>query len=209
MTDGIDEELERRIVRSLDGQLSPAEQSELDRELLRNPRARRLMAEYAETDELAAEALDRALAPPDAAAAPTGALTHGRRRVDWRIAAGVAAAAAVALAAGIWSAVHFSGGQAPRGPGITAVGETASSPAAGAIVPVGLSGGASWPMPLHPARRQPVDAPVIRPFIESPRTGARLIDREFYTFFDEVEKKAYLFQLDRIRTIMQSLERDL
>ncbi|MCH7597054.1 MAG: hypothetical protein IID35_10895, partial [Planctomycetes bacterium] len=49
----IDENLERLIVRSLDGDLSEDEQLDLDRELIRNPDALRLMEEYGSIDRLA------------------------------------------------------------------------------------------------------------------------------------------------------------
>jgi anti-sigma factor RsiW len=51
-----DDILERRIVRSLDGELSEDEQLELDRELIRNPAARCLFEEYRAVDAAAASA---------------------------------------------------------------------------------------------------------------------------------------------------------
>ncbi len=53
----INEQLERLIVRSLDGDLSEDEELALSREILRNPQARRLMAEYQGVDDLSAAAL--------------------------------------------------------------------------------------------------------------------------------------------------------
>lgn len=54
-------DIEKLIVRRLDGELSEDEQLELDRELIRNPAAQRLMEEYKRIDDLAAAALDHAL----------------------------------------------------------------------------------------------------------------------------------------------------
>lgn len=55
----IDEQLERLIVRSIDGELSEEEQLSLDRELIRNPEARRLMDEYRSMDVACSSALDQ------------------------------------------------------------------------------------------------------------------------------------------------------
>ena len=57
----VGEDIEKLIVRRLDGELSEDEQLELDRELIRNPAAQRLMEEYKRIDDLAAAALDHAL----------------------------------------------------------------------------------------------------------------------------------------------------
>ena len=59
---GVNEHLERLMTRSLDGVFTEDEELELNRELVRNPEAHRLMAEYRAVDELAAAALDRAVA---------------------------------------------------------------------------------------------------------------------------------------------------
>src|SRR5262249_16810145 len=57
MARNISENIERNISRHLDGQLSPAEQTELYRELLRNPEARAAMDQMQANDQLAAHAL--------------------------------------------------------------------------------------------------------------------------------------------------------
>ena len=54
----VNEHLERLIVRSLDGALSEDDELALNRELIRNPEARRLMAAYRTVDELSVAALD-------------------------------------------------------------------------------------------------------------------------------------------------------
>jgi len=53
----VEENIERLISRSLDGMLDDRQQLELDRELIRNPEARRMMEEYRGADALAAAAL--------------------------------------------------------------------------------------------------------------------------------------------------------
>jgi hypothetical protein len=57
----VDKDIERLIIRRLDGELSNDEQLRLDRELIRNPEARRLLEEYGRIDESAAAALEAAL----------------------------------------------------------------------------------------------------------------------------------------------------
>lgn len=56
----ISEQLERLICRCLDGDLNEDEQLELNRELIRNPQARQLLADYQSVDRTAAAALDLA-----------------------------------------------------------------------------------------------------------------------------------------------------
>ena len=56
----VNEHRERLIVRSLDGELSEDDELALNRELIRNPEAHRLMAAYRTVDELSVAALDEA-----------------------------------------------------------------------------------------------------------------------------------------------------
>ena len=97
----IDCELERRIVRMLDGELDDEQKVELYRQVLRQPQAHRLMSDYAADDELACDALHGLLDSPAAIAGPklrggeTGAVAaHRRRPVRW-LAAGIAAVAVI------------------------------------------------------------------------------------------------------------------
>jgi anti-sigma factor RsiW len=103
----IDPQLERQIVRHLDGQLPPAQRSLLYRELLKNPVARQASDDYQANDALAAAALRDLLPPMDAGAcaemaarvtsAPVG--TAPRRHYLARYAA--AAAILVSIGAGL------------------------------------------------------------------------------------------------------------
>lgn len=100
----VSENIERAIVRSLDGMLSDEQQLELDRELIRNPEARRMMDEYRCADELAAAALaDIATPATDAdrivATATDGASSRQRRAIrTWMLIPGAIAAAILAIA---------------------------------------------------------------------------------------------------------------
>ena len=100
-----DEHLERLISRSLDGALSADEQLELDRELIRNPEAHRLMERCRAIDELAGAALEDAVARPDSEVeVPTPARNASVRRVKprafnrgWLLVPGAIAAAILAI----------------------------------------------------------------------------------------------------------------
>lgn len=97
----IDQDVERMIVRRLDGELSAEEELALNRALIRDPEARARAEEYGRIDELARASLDAfASAAPvlrSVSAGPrvTRAAVPGYSRVWWL--APVAAAAALAL----------------------------------------------------------------------------------------------------------------
>lgn len=59
----VDKNIERRIVRYLDGELNADEELELNREILRDPEAHRLLEEYRRIDELSAAVLELAVPP--------------------------------------------------------------------------------------------------------------------------------------------------
>ena len=102
---GIDEQVERLICRSLDGEASAAEQSTLDELLDKDPAARSLYDAYRGNDLVAATALrleiDRART----------ATVSSRRRGLWLAAAGVVLGAAAVFAMSFVS--HFVGGSGP------------------------------------------------------------------------------------------------
>ncbi len=98
-----DKDIERLIVRRLDGALTADEELELDREIIRNPEARTLYEEYSRIDELAASALDAVLdedvVPFDPAelAMPRKPRRTMRHRHGWLLVPGAIAAALLAL----------------------------------------------------------------------------------------------------------------
>jgi len=94
----VSEQVERWIVRRLDGELSAEDSVELDRELLRNPAAREMLASYAALDELAAEVLKDCaerrqprLVVPAGERVATGRASGGRRGA-WMVAGSLLAA---------------------------------------------------------------------------------------------------------------------
>lgn len=98
----MDENLERLIVRSLDGDLSEDEQLDLDRELIRNPDALRLMEEYGSIDRLAVASLEALVCNDDfhvEAPSEIGAQRErrGRHHRGWMLVSGAIAAAVLAI----------------------------------------------------------------------------------------------------------------
>lgn len=99
----VDKDIERLIVRSLDGELSEDEALALNRELIRDPEAHRLMESYRRADELAAAALERAIGaggpsfdPMQLAASSAKLPKRGWHR-GWLLLPGAVAAALLAL----------------------------------------------------------------------------------------------------------------
>ena len=99
----MDERIEKLIVRRLDGELGEEDELELNRELIRNPAARRLMEEYGKVDELAAVALRRAVGdehkPLDVEALSRRTVPRSvvSSRWGWRLGTGAVAAALLAI----------------------------------------------------------------------------------------------------------------
>jgi hypothetical protein len=107
---GIDERIERLIIRRLDGELNADEELELDRELLRSPEARRLLEEHEQIDSVAAAALadvigeDKTVPVGSQVAGPAARRDTGR--FWWVLPAAVAAAVAFAV---VWITPESAG----------------------------------------------------------------------------------------------------
>ena len=100
----VDKDLERLIVRQLDGELNEDEQLELNRQLIRDPEAQQLMNDYRHVDGLATRAIGRVLGEGRPAFDPD-ALTQASRlppprhiHRGWWLVPGAIAAALLALA---------------------------------------------------------------------------------------------------------------
>lgn len=102
-----DKDIERLIVRCLDGVLAEDEQLTLNRELIRDPEARRLMDDYRRADELAAAALAQAFGDDtvgfDPSSLPDQAVPQVQVGVHrgWWMATGAVAAAMLAIFVGL------------------------------------------------------------------------------------------------------------
>lgn len=97
------DDMERLISRRLDGELTEDENLELDRELLRNPQAHRLMEEHRQMNELASAALSQVICDRVTAVDPSSIpgrneTTRHPRHGPWRwLVPGAIAAALAAL----------------------------------------------------------------------------------------------------------------
>ena len=96
-------DIDELIVRQLDGELPEDKQLALNRELMRDPEARRLMEDYRRIDALSSEALERAMGKGEVEFDPV-ALTASRNRGralrihrGWWLVSGAVAAALLAL----------------------------------------------------------------------------------------------------------------
>jgi hypothetical protein len=97
----IDEQFELLISRQLDGELSPEEELELNKQLIKSPAARELMEEYERNDHLAKMALRAALSPEEfrpllQAESARHALERWKRAL-WGMGSVAAVAAAIAI----------------------------------------------------------------------------------------------------------------
>jgi anti-sigma factor RsiW len=169
----VSEQLERLIVRRLDGELSPEEELELDRELIRDPAARELYERYAALDAMAARVLGRVATPrvPDAAlAAPASAAASASRehvRAWWMI-AGSAIAAGLAIIVLLKTPLTPTATQEPKA--VTNRAEDAWSPTVAAPIPVLAPSGKDvgvWRVPANAVPPQ-VDRAVKRNLIVVP-----------------------------------------
>lgn len=95
----IDERTEQLMNRRLDGEITAVESLELDKLLIRDPHARRLMDEYARLDALAGEAIRSAVNTQAAPTVPTAGATAGWRvpQRQWWYSFGLVSAVAAAI----------------------------------------------------------------------------------------------------------------
>ena len=213
MSESTQNELERRIVRALDGELSASQRADLDRELLRNPEARSLMEAYRQIDRQTASALRAAFGPRGAALSvgATARPTSPPGTLRW-MPIGLAAAAMALLAVGVGMLIYGApwqpGGAAP-GPGPLAVGREGAG-AAETSPAVAVARGAR--LGSHDAGP---DVPLMydmadpSPMFDAPRRGDRIIDRRFFGVFDESKRELYLIEVDRVRTRIDTVSLDL
>lgn len=131
----VNEDIERLIVRRLDGELNATEELELDRELIRNPDARRLMEEYSRVDELAAAAIGTAMGVEGAGGGVIRSIpapdrlplrrrySPGRWLVPGAVAAGLMALVLAEFQANLNSGSSVNDGVRPTGSQVVAVPE--------------------------------------------------------------------------------------
>jgi len=175
-------DLEVKIARLLDGELSADERAELERELLLDPAAHAMLRDATALDEQCRDALDAVLAGGVAPARPT-----------WRAlpAVGAAAAAAAVLAVVLWSAFHDRPGRAVPDPA-PEVAVDPHPPTPGTARTVKLVSDEFDPAP--PAARG---------------TPVRRVDRFPVGLFDAESGRFRVIQVERERTQIQQAWLDL
>lgn len=178
----IDENLERQIVRHLDGQMPEADKVGFFRQVLRDPESRRVMDDYAHLDQLAGDALRAALAGERLVRVPNLDATADREPVhspwSWGWQRGLAMAAALALAAGLtWALLPRSQPNPPADPL--------------AVQPASPAGPAAQPAPKSGiARLSPDGQHVIRQ-----------VTSDFVGVYDEERNELYLLELQHEQII--------
>lgn len=191
--EGNERTIEELILRSLDGRLSEEQQLELNRELIRNPDARRLMDSYRKLDELATGALRAAVPARDESIAPERWVVGIEqraprwRRRGWWLAPGAIAAAVLAL---VISYATLPG----REDGHLAAGGGNARPT------VVLPGGSVDYGAQHPAMRSVLNGPQER--------IKRDIARDYYGIKGD-DGRIYWIEVDRTRTIKKPTAQSL
>lgn len=179
-------DLEVKITRLLDGELSSDERAELERELLLDPAAHAMLRDATALDERCRDALDAALAGGG------GATVLARRRALRTVGAVAAAAAAAVLAVVLWSVFHDRPGPAVPGPAPeVAVDPHPPTPTTGRTVE--LVSDEFDPTPPPAARVTPV----------------RRVDRFPVGLFDAESGQFRVIQVERERTQIQPAWLDL
>jgi len=227
--EGVSADVEARIVRRLDGELDGRADEALGRELLRDPGAHRLMDEYAAADAVAGEALRAAFGPQDADGRRQWARLAPRLRRPVRSrAAGIAAAAGVLLTIGagflaqsLWPPAKW---QAPVPVASSRPARAQPTPAPALPLAVERLVWQVWDAPKAAAHRPSAtnvgwvpsspdrpagDAAVPLPHIQGPRRSRRAVDRHIFGAFDEAENTIYLLGVDRVRTRVHAVGKDL
>ena len=178
----IDEHVERLIVRRIDGELTPAEQDELNAILLRSAEARRMLSDYEQNDRLASSVIDAVAErrwPADDGSARVTRLGVLVPRIG--LAAGLAAAAAIAI-------VTIAPWQTESGP---------------------RNGGFPVPGEMTRTDRPVPQDDLIYTSAELSYRGERRIDRDYIGVMDDSRDSMLIFQIDRTRTLRLPTAGDL
>ena len=185
-------QLERDIVRYLDGELGEAERRELVDRLRRDAAARRMLEQYATVDRLAGEALLDLLDRPRAKPAPARA-AWARSRMIYRLLRPAAAVAAVVVLA-VLIRPNLKDGPAPiGGDGPMAASRQAGQPAEAQL----------WDFPSRP-----LDVRLGPPADFKGGLGQRQVNRHVFGVLDEKASEVYVLEVDQIQTQARRAEWD-
>jgi anti-sigma factor RsiW len=180
----IDERTERLINRKLDGEITPDEELELNKILIRSPATRALLERSAGYDELARAALRQELGeytPPRLEVVAGGALPVprvARRRSWWSGVSGGALAACLVLIASVWQPALRPGGNrdgaAPHLAGNVALAE--------------------------PPRVGGDEMQTLPEYLEVPRRQRQAVDRSFIGVYDKRTNRYFVLEVRHVRT---------
>jgi hypothetical protein len=179
----MDDRITRLIVGKLDGELTPAEEHEVNQVLLHSAEARRMLSDFQEIDRLVLQVLGPVVEGRRPAVGPPREVRSGRRLVLWGGTIGtLAAAATIAIVVGLlWNVIQ---------PGKS--GPTQKS------APVGISG-RSYNQPDYQ----------LFTGTDLPNRGERKVDRDCIGVFDEAQGTLYIMELNRTRTVRIPVAGDL
>jgi hypothetical protein len=209
----IDEQLERMISMAIDGELSDDEQLQLDRELMRNPAARRLMETYQANEAAAGLALAAVLEPgPRAKVDFAAQRQNSGPRIDWSVIVGspLSAAAALLLAVGVWLVVEAVVSPAPYKP----ISHAASTGSVGKVKVVTAdavvsdtrlgSPDTSWPGVGSTVVAGHLADVAERPLMANPTSGERRVSKQFMGVYDEPQDTFFFLEMEREEAMMQA-----
>ncbi len=183
-------QLERDIVRYLDGELGEAERRELVDRLRRDAAARRMLEQYATVDRLAGEAL---LARLDRPRAGSARAAWARPRMIYRLLGPAAAVAAVVMLA-VLIRPNLKDGHGPIG----GDGPMTSTRQAGQPTEAQL-----WDFPSRP-----LDVRLGPPADFKGGLGQRRVNRHVFGVLDEKANEVYVLEVDQIQTQARRAEWD-
>lgn len=209
----IDEQLERMISMAIDGELSDDEQLQLDRELMRNPAARRLMETYQANEAAADAALAVVLAPrPRTPVDFAARRQRAGRRIDWSVIVGspLSAAAALLLAVGVWLVIEAVVSPAPynpisHGPSAGSVGTVKVVTAEAVVRDTRLgSPDTTWPGVGSTVVAGHLTDVAERPLMDNPTSGQRRVSKQFMGVYDEPQDTFFFLEMEREEALMQA-----
>ncbi len=180
-----DEQIERLIVRKLDGELSLEEEHELNKVLIRSPEAHQLLDDYARQDELVASVMKAEIgsaAPPDLSVVTAGAapLAQPHRYRSWTATSigGLLVACLALFAVLMEPALRNSPPAADNGAKL-----------GGIAIPV---------LPVSQTRGDRFE--VLPAYMEFPQTEEDSMDRQFVVVHNEKTGQYYVLEVRREQT---------
>jgi anti-sigma factor RsiW len=173
----IDERIEHLINRKLDGELTDAESLELDKAVIRDPRARLLLEEYERLDGAAHAAIQATLAGTVPAARPEQITEWSITRRPWWASTVLITAVAASMTLAVLLGQRSSGLVDPAGP--------------------------AGPMLTAPPAAAPHSGFDLVSHVDGPRRETRSLDRDVIGVWDRDSRSLYLLEVDSARAVVE------